>query len=56
MTKDEIIKKIIKDRHISHVKYINYDNQDIYALYYRKNNTIYYNLNFDGKTQIITYK
>ncbi len=38
------------------IKYINYDNHTIYALYYRENNTIYYNINFTGKTQIIMYR
>lgn len=28
-------------------KYIEYCNDFIFAIYYKKNNTIYYNLNFD---------
>ena len=34
-------------------KYIFLKRNDIYAIYYRCNNTVYYNLDFTGKTQII---
>lgn len=30
-----------------------YHRNDVYALYYRKNNTIYYNLNFNAITKLI---
>lgn len=34
-------------------KYIKYDNTSIYAIYYRETKVIYYNLNFQGITEII---
>ena len=34
-------------------KYIFLNRKDIYAIYYRCAHTIYYNLDFDNKTQII---
>jgi len=34
-------------------KYVRYHRIDVYALYYRKTNTIYYNLNFKVKMQLI---
>ena len=34
------------------VKYINYNENSIYALYYIKGKILYYNLNFDGRTKI----
>ena len=34
-------------------KYIFLNRKDIYAVYYRHICTIYYNLDFDSKTQII---
>lgn len=37
-------------------KYIRHYNCKIYAIVYRKNKTIYYNLNFFGKTQLIIFK
>lgn len=37
-------------------KYIHYYNSEIYALYYRVTNTIYYNLNFVSETHIILFK
>ena len=37
-------------------KYIEYNNDRIYAIYYNSNNTIYYNVNFRGKTQMIIVK
>ncbi len=37
-------------------KYIHFYSREIYAIYYRKGNTIYYNLNFFGKAQLIIFK
>lgn len=37
-------------------KYIKYGNDRIFAIYYKSNNTIYYNVNFRGGTQIIIVK
>ena len=37
-------------------KYIRFYNRKIYAIYYRRNNTIYYNLNFSGEAQLIVFK
>lgn len=37
-------------------KYINYYDSRVYAIYYHRSNTIYYNLNFSGTTQLIIYK
>ena len=37
-------------------KYINYKDSSVYALYYKENDTVYYNLNFSGKTKIILYR
>ena len=34
------------------VKYIRYDNIHVYALYYRSNRTLYYNLSFKSKTKV----
>ena len=34
-------------------KYIFLNRKDIYAIYYRHTRIIYYNLDFDNKTQII---
>lgn len=34
-------------------KYINYYKSEVYALYYRSNKSIYYNMNFIGTTQLI---
>ena len=34
------------------VKYIRYDNSNVYALYYRANKTLYYNLSFKSKTKV----
>lgn len=38
-------------------KHIRYKYGEIYALYYRSNNTLYYNLNFDERrTKIIIFR
>lgn len=37
-------------------KYVNMDNDEIYATFYRTNKTMYYNINFCGKTKIILLK
>lgn len=34
-------------------KYIKYDNGNVYAIFYRETKVIYYNLNFQGTTEII---
>lgn len=34
-------------------KYINCDRKEVYALFYRNEKTIYYNLDFAGTTQLI---
>lgn len=34
-------------------KYIHYIEKRVYAIYYRENNTIYYNLDFTEGTQLI---
>ena len=34
------------------IKYIRYDNTNVYALFYRSNRTLYYNLSFNSKTKI----
>ena len=37
-------------------KYINYYDGRVYAIFYRKSNTIYYNLFYTGTTKLIIYK
>ena len=37
-------------------KYIHFRDERIYAIYYRKSNTIYYNLDFYGKAEFIIVK
>lgn len=37
-------------------KHIHYEDCRVYALYYRSSNTLYYNRDFFGKTQIIILK
>jgi hypothetical protein len=37
-------------------KRIHYSDCGIYALYYRSRNTIYYNMDFSGKSKIIILK
>lgn len=37
-------------------KYIHFHDGRIYAIYYRKSNTIYYNLGFRGKVEYIVFK
>lgn len=37
-------------------RYIDYYNNRIYAIYFRKSDIIYYNLNFVGRMQLIIYK
>lgn len=37
-------------------KYIEYNDNKIYALFYKKTKTIYYNLCFTYKTKIIIFK
>ena len=37
-------------------KYIHYGNKTIYAIYYRVNGTVYYNLDFCSKVKLIIYK
>jgi len=37
-------------------KYIRYKKCSIYAIYYRSNNTVYYNLNFCGTVKMIIFK
>lgn len=37
-------------------KYIIYFDRRIYAIFYRKTSTIYYNLNFSGKVKVIIFK
>lgn len=34
-------------------KYIRYDKKEVYALYYKKAKIIYYNIDFQGRTQLI---
>ena len=34
-------------------KYIKYHRGDVYAIYYRANRTMYYNLAFQAKTKLI---
>lgn len=34
------------------IKYIRYKEHTVYALYYRSNDTLYYNLAFTGPTKI----
>lgn len=36
-------------------KYINYNRDEIYAIYYREVHTIYYNLDFKGEVRLIVY-
>lgn len=38
------------------VKYIRHSNDKIFAIYYRYNDTMYYNLGFIGITQFVLYK
>ena len=38
-----------------HKKRIRMKRVDIYAIYYQSSNTIYYNLDFKGLTQIIVF-
>lgn len=37
-------------------KYIKYFDNRVYAMYYSKSNTVYFNLNFSGTTQLIIFK
>ena len=37
-------------------KFIRYSDCTVYALYYRSNNTIYYNKNFCGTYKLIIFK
>ena len=37
------------------VKYVHYKHTYVYALYYRSNNTLYYNLLFSGKCKLIIF-
>lgn len=37
-------------------KYISYFDRTIYAIFYRNIHTIFYNVDFNGETQIIVYK
>lgn len=39
-----------------HIKYINYSDKEIFALYYRAINTIYYNISFKSKMILIVIK
>lgn len=32
-------------------KYVNYHKKEIYAIYYKSNRTVYYNLNFSNKVK-----
>lgn len=34
-------------------KYIHYTDSEVYALYYRRENTLFYNLDFQGVTHLI---
>lgn len=45
-----------KEKMIINRKYVRYKDKNVYALYYYSNNTVYYNLNFDCKTQTIIFK
>jgi len=36
-------------------KYVYYKHTNVYALYYRLNNTLYYNRNFKGKCKLIIF-
>ena len=37
------------------IKYVYYKHTNVYALYYRSNNTLYYNKNFKGKCKLIIF-
>lgn len=37
------------------IKYINYKDKNIYAIYYRALHKLYYNLDFTGETQLILF-
>ncbi len=37
-------------------KYIYYNDDRIYAIYFQRSDTIYYNLDFSGFTRLIIYK
>ena len=43
-------------RMIRNAKYIYYKREDVYAIYYRSTQTIYYNIDFKAETQIIIIK
>lgn len=45
-----------KDRWHMVKKYIRFYNRRIYAIYYRKSSTMYYNLNFSGRAKLIIFK
>lgn len=50
---------MIEDQHLYKAigrKHIHYKDCRIYALYYRNSNTLYYNIDFLGKTKIIILK
>lgn len=49
------MKKTLPKRSV-YKKYTHYYDCRVYAIYYNKSNTIYYNLNFLGKNQLIICK
>ena len=50
------MQSLIEGRDRMNRKYIHYDNPEVYALYYRETNTIYYNMDFGYVTHIILFK
>nr|DAW24333.1 MAG TPA: hypothetical protein [Caudoviricetes sp.] len=42
--------------HMITIKYVYYKYKNIYALYYRSNNTLYYNRLFSGSCKLIIFK
>lgn len=46
----------MKRKYVQYVKHIHYADKGVYALYYRKNCTLYINLDFKGRCKLYILK